>query len=84
MSEEFQEFVMTWSIHHITLSPRFPHGNAHAEKVVHIVKQVYLKADDIKLALLLLKMMPIVNNQTDPGCACQHLLWKTTESSCAH
>ena len=32
---------------------------------VHIVKQVYLKADDVKLALLLLKTTPIANNQTD-------------------
>ena len=59
--EEFQEFVMTWSIHHITSSPRFLQCNAHPEKVVHIVKQVYLKADDVKLALLLLKMTPIAN-----------------------
>ena len=65
VSEEFENFVMTWSIHHITSSPRFPHGNAHAEKAVHIVKQVYLKADDVKLALLLLKTTPITNNQTD-------------------
>ena len=48
VSEEFKNFVMTWSIHHITSSPRFPHGNAHAEKAVHIVKQIYLKADDVK------------------------------------
>ena len=40
-SEELQEFMMQWSIQHITSSPRFPHGNAHAEKVVHIVIQVY-------------------------------------------
>ena len=65
VSEEFQEFVMTWSIHHIRSSPRFPHGNAHAEKAMHIVKQVYLKADDVKFELLLLKTAPIANNQTD-------------------
>ena len=39
ISEEFQEFTMQWSIQHITSSPRFPHGNAHAEKAVHIVKR---------------------------------------------
>ena len=38
-SEELQEFMMQWSIQHITSSPRFPHGNAHAETVMHIVKQ---------------------------------------------
>ena len=42
-------------------SPRFLHGNAHAEKVVHIIKQIYNKANDIKLALLLLKTTPISN-----------------------
>ena len=61
VSKEFKSFVVTWSIHHITLSPRFPHGNAHTEKVVHIVKQIYHKADDVKLALLLLKTIPIAN-----------------------
>ena len=54
---------MKWSIQHITSSPRFPHGNAHAEKAVHVVKQIYMKADDVKLVLLLLKTMPIANNK---------------------
>ena len=62
-SEEFQDFTMRWSIHHITSSPHFPHGNAHAEKAVHVVKQIYMKADDVKLALVLLKMTPISNNK---------------------
>ena len=62
-SEKFQDFMIRWSIHHITSSPHFPHGNAHAEKAVHVVKQVYMKADDVKLALLLLKMMPITNHK---------------------
>ena len=50
---------MQWAIQHITSSPHFPHGNAHAEKAVHVVKQIYKKAEDIKLALLLLKTTPI-------------------------
>ena len=60
-SEEFQEFTMQWLIQHITSSPRFLHGNAHTEKAVHIVKQIYHKVSDIKLALLLLKTTPISN-----------------------
>ena len=40
VSEEFQEFTMQWSIQHITLSARFPHGNSHAEKAVHIIKHL--------------------------------------------
>ena len=54
---------MRWSIHNITSSPHFPHGNVHAEKAIHVVKQIYMKADDIKLALLLLKTTPISNNK---------------------
>ena len=42
------------------ISACFPYGNAHAEKAVHIVKQIYIKADDMKLALLLLKTAPIM------------------------
>ena len=61
ISEEFQEFIMQWSIQHIISSPRFPHGNAHAEKAVHVIKQIYEKANDVKLALLLLKTTPITN-----------------------
>ena len=61
VSEEFQEFTMQWSIVHSTLSPRFPHRNSHAEKAVHIVKQIYQKANDVKLALLLLMCTPISN-----------------------
>ena len=60
-SEEFEDFTMKWSIHHVTSSPCFPYGNAHAEKAVHIVKQIYMKADNVKLDLLLLKMTPITN-----------------------
>ena len=61
--KKFQDFTMKWSIQHVTSSPHFPHGNVHAEKAVHVVKQIYLKADDVKLALLLLKTMPISNNK---------------------
>ena len=61
VSEEFTKFTMDWSIQHVTSSPRFPHGNVHAEKVVGIVKQIYERCKDVKLGLLLLKTMPITN-----------------------
>ena len=64
MSKEFQQFTMQWSIQHIMSSPRFPHGHTHAEKAVHIVKQIYNKANDVKLALLLLKTTPISNKSS--------------------
>ena len=42
---------MTWSIQQIMLSPQFPHGNAHAEKAVHIIKQIYTKANDDEISI---------------------------------
>ena len=62
-SEEFQKFVMDWSIQHVASSSRFPHRNAHAEKAVGIVKQIYERCHDVKLGLLLLKTTPITNDQ---------------------
>ena len=59
MSEEFTKFMMEWSIQHLTSSPRFPYGNAHAEKAVGIVKEMYTKCHDIKLGLLLMKTTPV-------------------------
>ena len=65
VSEEFTKFTMDWSIQHVTSSPRFPHGNAHAEKAVGIIKQIYERCQDVKLGLLLLKTMPITNQDRD-------------------
>ena len=65
VSEEFTKFTMDWSIQHVTSSPRFPHGNAHAEKAVGIIKQIYKRCQDVKLGLLLLKTMPITNQDRD-------------------
>ena len=61
VSEEFTKFMMDWSIQPLTSSPRFPHGNAHVEKAVGIVKELYAKCHDIKLGLLLLKTTPVTN-----------------------
>ena len=40
ISDEFSKFMMDWSICHITSSPRYPQGNAHAEKAVAYSKTV--------------------------------------------
>ena len=61
VSEEFTKFMMDWSIHHITSSPRYPQGNGMAEKAVGIVKELYSKCDDVKLRLLLMKTTPVSN-----------------------
>ena len=46
-SEEFQDFTLRWSIHHITSSPHFPHGNAHAEKHHVTTRQQGAKWPDV-------------------------------------
>ena len=65
ISDEFSEFMMDWSICHITSSPRYQQGNAHAEKAVGIVKQLYDQCQDVKLGLLLLKTTPTSNQKGD-------------------
>ena len=53
ISEDFKQFAMEWSFVHKTSSPLYPKGNAHAEQVVGIVKEVYTKCkDDFLLGLL--------------------------------
>ena len=83
ISEEFSKFMMDWSICHITSSPRYPQGNAHAEKAVGMVKQLYKCCQDVKLGLLLLKMTPISNQKGDPAAKalCYSFLWLPIESS---
>ena len=67
ISDEFSRFMMDWSICHITSSPRYPQGNAHAEKAVGVVKQLYECCQDVNLGLLLLKTTPISNQKGDPA-----------------
>ena len=62
VSEE-TNFMMDWSVQHLTSSPRFPHGNAHTEKAVGIVKELYAKWHDVKIGLLLLKTTPVTNGR---------------------
>ena len=61
VSEEFEQFSKRWNFEHSTSSPRYPRGNAHAEKAVQAVKSVYKKSNDILLGMLVLKTTPIVD-----------------------
>ena len=61
VSEEFEQFSKRWNFEHSTSSPRYPRGNAHAEKAVQAVKSVYEKSSDILLGMLALKTTPIVD-----------------------
>ena len=47
--EDFENFMMDWSIHHVTSSLRYPQGNGMAEKAVGIVKEMYVKCNDVNL-----------------------------------
>ena len=55
--------MLEWNVIHLTSSLRYPQGNAHAEKVVQMVKAMYAKCRDVKLGLLLLKTTPVVSSQ---------------------
>ena len=61
VSEESEQFSKRWNFKHSTSSPRYPRGNAHAEKAVQAVKSVYEKSSDKLLGMLALKTTPIVD-----------------------
>ena len=42
INEDFEEFSRSWNFKHVTLSPRYPKGNAHVEKAVGMVKKYIL------------------------------------------
>ena len=56
LSEEFSEFAQNWNFTHITLSPRYPKDNTHAEKAVSMVK-----CEDPLFGMLVLKTVPLLD-----------------------
>ena len=61
ISGDFKQFAMEWSFAHKTSSPRYPKGNAHAERAVGIVKEVYTECgDDFLLGLLVHRTTPLL------------------------
>ena len=61
ISEDFKQFAMKWSFVHKMLSPCYPKGNAHAEHVVDVIKEVYTKCkDDFLLGLLVHHTTPLL------------------------
>ena len=61
ISEDFKQFTMEWSFVHKTSSPRYPKGNAHAEKAVGIIKEIYTKCrDNFLLGLLVHRTTPLL------------------------
>ena len=65
-SEEFTEFAENWNFNHVTSSPRYPKGNAHAEKAVRMVKQIYTRCDDPLVGMGVLKTVPLLDVKESP------------------
>ena len=83
-SEEFEDFAKSWNFTHITSSPRYPKGNAHAEKAVGMVKQIYNHCEDPLYGMLILKTVPLLDVKESPDkisldshCTliCPNLVW---------
>ena len=47
-SDEFKRFSSQWGFSHISVSPYHPQANGLAEKYVHIIKRLLIKASDTK------------------------------------
>ena len=65
-SEEFSNFVQSWNFTHVTSSPRYPKGNAHAEKAVGMVKQIYNHCEDPLFGMLILRTVPLLDVKESP------------------
>ena len=61
ISKDFKQFAVEWSFVHKMSSPKYPKGNAHAERAVGIVKEVYIKCkDDFLLGVLVHCTTPLL------------------------
>ena len=65
-SKEFDNVAKSWNFTHITSSPRYPKGNAHAEKAVGMVKQIYNCCEDPLYRMLILKTVPSLDVKESP------------------
>ena len=65
-SEEFDKFVKDWNFTHVTSSPRYPKGNAHSERAVDMVKQIYNHCGDPLFGMLVLKTVPLLDIKESP------------------
>ena len=58
-SEEFAQFMKSYSIEHITSSPKFPQSNGQAERMVRTVKHILKRSKDPYRAMLSYRTTPL-------------------------
>ena len=80
VSHEFESFLESYGVEHITSSPRYPQSNGQAEKAVQIIKRLLSKCtdsgDDFYEALLMLRNTP----RGDIGSPCERLFGRRTRT----
>ena len=59
--QAMQKFMKEYGIKHITSSPRYPLGNAEAERAVQTCKRLLEKSDDPYIALMHYRATPLSN-----------------------
>ena len=67
INEDFEEFSRSWNFNYVTLSPRYPKGNAHTEKAIGVVKQIYSRCEDPLFGMLILKTVPLQDMKESPN-----------------
>ena len=58
-SDEFAQFMRSYSVEHITSSPRYPQSNGLVERMVQTVKRLLKRSRDPHLALLSYRSTPL-------------------------
>ena len=61
ISDEFDNFLKEYDIKHVTSSPKFPQSNGMVERGVQTIKNIFKKASDPYLALLIYRSTPLQN-----------------------
>ena len=60
----FSKFADEWGFTHLTSSPYYPRSNGEAERAVKTAKSLFVKSEDLYLALLSYRTTPLQNGHT--------------------